>query len=78
MGYRGSYATIRDYFVPFRQVGAAPPAALKIPNVRDITSWMLHHPDNITDDEQLGLKQVLASCPHLGTTAAHGTGTGPS
>ncbi|MFD7046352.1 transposase, partial [Rhodococcus jostii] len=26
-----------------------------------------------TDDEQLGLKQVLASCQHLETTAAHVT-----
>jgi hypothetical protein len=34
---------------------------------------MLHHPDNLTDGEQLGLKQVLASCSHLETTAAHVT-----
>ncbi|MFC9769312.1 ISL3 family transposase [Rhodococcus jostii] len=45
----------------------------KVPKVRTITSWMLHHPDTLTDDEQLGLKQVLASCQHLETTAAHVT-----
>ena len=73
VGYRGSYATVRDYLRPFRDVGAAPPATPKIPKVRTITSWMLHHPDNLTDDEQLGLKQVLASCQHLETTAAHVT-----
>ncbi|MGV9864084.1 transposase [Rhodococcus koreensis] len=73
LGYRGSYATVRDYLRPFRDVGAAPPATPKIPKVRTITSWMLHHPDNLTDDEQLGLKQVLASCQHLETTAAHVT-----
>ncbi|NDV10663.1 hypothetical protein GXW84_40785 [Rhodococcus sp. IEGM 248] len=73
LGYRGSYATVRDYLRPFRQIGAAPPATPKIPKVRTITSWMLHHPDNLTDDEQLGLKQVLASCSHLETTATHVT-----
>ncbi|WAM19537.1 ISL3 family transposase (plasmid) [Rhodococcus sp. JS3073] len=73
LGYRGSYATVRDYLRPFRNVGAAPPATPKIPKVRTVTSWMLHHPDNLTDDEQLGLKQVLASCQHLETTAAHVT-----
>ena len=28
-------------------------------------------PDSLTDDEQIGLKQVLASCPHLEATAGH-------
>ncbi|WP_179300923.1 transposase [Rhodococcus sp. ACPA4] len=27
--------------------------------------------DNLTDDEQIGLKQILASCPHLEATAGH-------
>ncbi|MBQ9052601.1 transposase [Rhodococcus sp. (in: high G+C Gram-positive bacteria)] len=36
-----------------------------------ITSWMLRHPDNLTDDEQIRLKQILASCPHLEATARH-------
>lgn len=73
LGYRGSYATVRDYLRPFREVGAAPPAAPKIPKVRRVTSWMLHRPEDLTDDEQLGLKQVLASCQHLEATAAHVT-----
>ncbi|WP_394855663.1 transposase [Rhodococcus globerulus] len=34
-------------------------------------SWTLRHPDSLTDDEQIGLKQVLASCPYLEATAGH-------
>ena len=71
LGYRGSYSSVRDYLRPFRRIGAAPPSTPKVPKVRRITSWMLRHPDNLTDDEQIRLKQVLASCPHLEATAGH-------
>lgn len=70
LGYRGSYSSVRDYLRPLRSIGAAP-ARKQIPKIRRITSWMLRHPDNLTDDEQIGHKQVLASCPHLEATAAH-------
>ncbi len=70
LGYRGSYSSVRDYLKPLRTIGAAP-ARKQIPKVRRITSWMLRHPDNLTDDEQIGLKQVLAGCPHLEATAGH-------
>ncbi|MCE4266301.1 MULTISPECIES: hypothetical protein [Rhodococcus] len=39
--------------------------------MRRITSWILRHPDNLTDDEQIRLKQVLASCQHLEAAAGH-------
>jgi transposase len=69
--YRGGYGTVRDYLRPFRDLGTAPPATPPVPKVRHITSWMLHHPDDLDDEERLTLKQVLTSCPHLETTAAH-------
>ena len=72
LGYRGSYSSVRDYLRPLRSIGAAP-ARRQIPKVRRITCWMLRHPANLTDDEQIGLKQVLASCPHLEATAGHVT-----
>jgi transposase len=52
-----------DYLAPFRTVGAAPPAKPAVPKVRHVTSWMLHHPDDLDDDQQLQLKQVRATCP---------------
>lgn len=70
-GYRGGYGTVRDYLRPFRDLGTAPPATPLVPKVRHIASWMLHHPDDLDDEEQQKLKQVLASCPHLETTSAH-------
>jgi transposase len=70
-GYRGSRATVAAYLAPFRALGAAPPATPAVPKVRQITSWLLRHPEDLDTDEQLKLKQVLATCPHLDATATH-------
>ena len=70
-GYRGSMGTVAAYLAPFRPLGAAPPAKPTVPKVRQITSWMLHRPDDLDADEQVALKQVLAACPHLQATAGH-------
>jgi hypothetical protein len=72
-GYRGSYATVNLYLQPFRTLSAAPPARPAPPKVRDITGWMLRHPDSLGDDEQAKLTKALARCPHLDATAAHVT-----
>jgi transposase len=72
-GYRGSRGTVADYLAPFRAVGAAPPAKPAVPKVRHVTSWMLHHPDDLDDDQQSQLKQVRTACPHLDATAGHVT-----
>ncbi|MBQ9056496.1 transposase [Rhodococcus sp. (in: high G+C Gram-positive bacteria)] len=73
LGYGGSYSSVRDYLRPFRRLGTAPPSTPKVPKVRRITSWMLSHPAKLTGDEQIRLKQVLASCPHLEAAAEHVT-----
>jgi transposase len=72
-GYPGSYGTVRDYLQPFRQTGVAPPAVPAPPKVRDVTSWMLRHPDTLDADDQVKLKHVLARCPHLDAIAGHVT-----
>jgi transposase len=65
-GYGGSLGTVVAYLRPFRQFGfGAPPATPPPPKVRDITSWLLRHPDRLDADEQLKRKEVLARCPHL-------------
>ncbi|MGH3932499.1 MAG: ISL3 family transposase, partial [Pseudonocardiaceae bacterium] len=70
-GYRGSRGTLAAYLAPFRALGAAPPPTPAVPKVRQITSWLLRHPEDLDTDEQLQLKQVLAACPHLDATATH-------
>jgi transposase len=70
-GYRGSRGTLAAYLAPFRALGAAPPPTPVVPKVRQITSWMLRRPEDLDAEEQLQLKQVLAACPHLETTATH-------
>ncbi|UYF97226.1 ISL3 family transposase (plasmid) [Rhodococcus aetherivorans] len=72
MGYRGSYTTVRSYVRLLRHAGAAPLRG-SVPKVRQITSWMLRHPRDLTDEDRIGLKQVLAGCRHLEATAAHVT-----
>jgi transposase len=70
-GYQGSAAIVRTYLRPFRQLGTAPLPAPTPPKVREVSSWLLRHPDSLDADEQLTLKQVLASCPDLDATAGH-------
>jgi transposase len=72
-GYKGSYGTIRDYVLPFREAGAAPPAVPGPPKARDLASWILKHPGNLGDDEKEKLAQARERCPHLDALAGHVT-----
>jgi transposase len=72
-GYQGSYGTIRDYVLPFREAGAAPPAVPGPPKARDLASWILRHPDNLHDDEKEKLARARERCPHLDALAGHVT-----
>jgi transposase len=71
-GYSGSLGTVIAYLRPFRHLGP-PPATPPPPKVRDISGWLLRHPDSLDADEQLKRKQVLARCPHLEALASHVT-----
>ena len=70
-GYCGSQGTVAIYLAPFRELGAAPPPKPAVPKVRQITSWMLRHSEDLDIEQQLQLKQVLTACPHLDATATH-------
>jgi transposase len=70
-GYHGSAGTVRTYLRPFRRLGTTPPSTPAPPKVRDLTSWMLRHPDSLDADEQLKCKEVLARCPDLDAVAGH-------
>jgi transposase len=70
-GYQGSAAIVRTYLRPFRELGSTPPPAPAPPKVREVTGWLLRHPDSLDADQQLKLKQVLARCPDLDAVAGH-------
>jgi transposase len=72
-GYRGSYAIIAGYLRPFRQSGAAPPAAPGPPKARDLARWILTDPANLRDDEKSGPARARHRCPHLDALAGHVT-----
>jgi hypothetical protein len=71
LGYRGSDKTVRRYLRPFR--GALVVAAPRpvVPTVRQTTGWLTRHPDSLTEDEQLQIKQVLNRSPALQATHRH-------
>jgi transposase len=70
-GYPGSRSTVADYLRPLRDGTAAPPPTPRPPKVREITSWILTHPDRLDADDQAKLDQVTAACPHLDAAAGH-------
>jgi len=70
-GYQGSAGIVRTYLRPFRELGITPPRAPAPPKVRDLTGWLLRHPDSLEADEQLKCKEVLARCPDLDAVAGH-------
>jgi transposase len=68
LGYRGSRKTVRTWLHPLRGRVAPKPVSIA-PTVRQVTGWLTRHPDRLTEDERLHLKQVLVRSPML--TAAH-------
>ena len=72
-GFKGGYGTIRDYMLPFRQSGTAPPAVPRPPKARDLASWILTDPENLGDDEREKLARARERCPHIDTLAGHVT-----
>ena len=72
-GYKGGYGTVRGYVLPFRRAGAAPPAVPGPPKARDLASWILTDPDNLSDDEKEKLARARERCPHIDALAGHVT-----
>ncbi|MEV7237891.1 ISL3 family transposase [Streptomyces sp. NPDC051020] len=69
LGYRGSYQTISDYLRPRRRrIRVVTPAP---PGVRQITGWMMRHPEHLGDEERRQFTTVLAQCPELGALHRH-------
>jgi transposase len=71
LGYRGSLKTVRTYLHPLRAGRVAPKPVPIAPTVRQVTGWITRHPDRLTEDQRLQLKQVLARSPSLTVTHQH-------
>ncbi len=72
-GWTGSVQAVRRYVRPFRATTAAPLPQPALPKARQITSWLLRHPENLSDDEQAHLPAIRARCPHIDALAGHVT-----
>jgi transposase len=70
-GYRGTANTLRNYLRPLRSLTRANTPRAAVPKVRQITSWLLSHPDRLDPADRDQLQQLLARCPHLAATATH-------
>ncbi|MEW2253052.1 ISL3 family transposase [Streptomyces sp. NPDC006975] len=64
-----TYGMVRAHIATLRGApSAAPP---RPPTVRQVTGWITRHPTALTGEDRAGLKDVLARCPELDTTAGH-------
>jgi transposase len=75
-GFKGDAQTVRRYLRPFRLPGASPshpdphqrkaaPVTPAVPKPRKISKALLTHPDHLTEDEALIVKNATAGCAHL-------------
>jgi hypothetical protein len=79
-GWTGSVQAVERYVRQFRGADGrsragrnplqAPPAAPP-PKTREVTRWLLTHPDNLDPADQARLDAATARCPHLDDLARH-------
>ncbi|MFJ8134314.1 ISL3 family transposase [Streptomyces hydrogenans] len=66
-GYRGSRVVVTKYIATLRAGTAVPEPPRPIPSPRRITTWIMRHPDSLTDRQRDQLDRILAACPDLAT-----------
>jgi transposase len=62
---------VRTYRRRLREAFPLDEPPRKHASVRDVTSWISRHPDNLTTDQAQRLKAFLVRCPALERTAQH-------
>jgi len=76
LGFKGDAQAIRRYLRPFRLPGTSPshpdprrrrpaPATPAVPKPRAISKALLTHPDHLSEDDALIVKNATAGCVHL-------------
>ena len=92
IGFKGDAQTVRRYLKPFRLPGTSPshpdphqrkpaPAAPAVPKPRKISKALLTHPDRLTEDETLIVKNATAGWPTSNastSTSGHSPRSWPS
>ena len=82
LGFTGDVQTIRRYLRPLRpvrsdkggeigQIKRQAPATPPVPKPREISRWLLTHPEHLGEDDKLALKQVTTQCEHLERLEEH-------
>lgn len=82
LGFTGDVQTIRRYLRPLRpvrsdkggeigQIKRQAPARPPVPKPREISRWLLTHPEHLGEDDTLALKQVTTRCEHLERLQEH-------
>ncbi len=66
-GYRGSRVVVTKYIATLRAGTAAPEPPRPVPSPRRITTWIMRHPNTLTDSQREQLDRILAACPDLAT-----------
>ncbi len=64
-----TYGMIRAHIATLRRdPSAAPPRPA---TVRQVTGWLTRHPATLSEEDRIGLKDLLTRCPELDTAAGH-------
>ena len=82
LGFKGDAQTVRRYLRPFRLPGTSrshpdphrrkpAPAAPAVPKPRTISKALLTHPDRLSEDDALIVKNATAGCAHLERLQQH-------
>ena len=70
-GYNGARTTVRQYLQPWRTTATPIQPPIAPPTVRQVTGWILRHPDNLQAGEQQQLDALASACPPLANVGEH-------
>jgi transposase len=72
LGYKGGELAVQRYLRRYREGrGHAPQTGPKPPTVREVTSWIMRHPERLNAEVATTLKQILSRDPELNRLAEH-------
>jgi transposase len=70
-GYQGARTTVRQYVRPWRSIAVPLEPPPTPPTVRQVTGWILRHPDSLQSGERRQLQALTAASPALASVREH-------